>query len=54
MKKAIALVLVALLALTSVFASGASEQDANVIKVGATPDPHAAILMLVRDEGLFE
>ena len=50
MKKAIALVLVALLALTSVFASGASEQDANVIKVGATPDPHAAILSQIVDQ----
>ena len=50
MKKAIALVLVALLALTSVFASGASEQDANVIKVGATPDPHAAILNVIKDD----
>ena len=50
MKKAIALVLVALIALTSVFASGASEENSNVIKVGATPDPHAAILNEIKDE----
>ena len=50
MKKAIALVLVALLALASVFASGASEEESNVITVGATPDPHAAILNVIKDD----
>ena len=49
MKKAIALVLVVLVAVTSAFASGSAESSSNVLKVGATPDPHAALLNLIVD-----
>ena len=51
MKKFFAVLTVVLFALTSVFASGAKEASAatNVIKVGATPDPHAILLNLVVD-----
>ncbi len=41
----IALTLVGLL-----FAAGAKEDDSSVLKVGATPVPHAEMLMLVIDE----
>ena len=50
MKKTVSFVLAALLAAASVFANGASEGDSNVLKVGATPDPHAALLNLVVDD----
>lgn len=50
MKKVFVFVLVALFAVTSAFASGAGESASNVIKVGATPDPHAAILEVVKGE----
>lgn len=49
MKKSIALVLVVLVAVTSAFASGSAESASNVLKVGATPDPHAALLNLIVD-----
>ncbi len=51
MKKFFAVLTVVLFALTSVFAAGAKEAAAsNVIKVGATPDPHAILLNLVVDD----
>ena len=50
MKKAIAIALVALVAITSVLAGGAKESDPNTIRIGATPDPHAALLNLVVDD----
>ena len=51
MKKLFTVLLVVLLALTSVFAQGAKEEkSSNVIKVGATPDPHAILLNLVVDD----
>lgn len=51
MKKFFAVLTVVLFALTSVFAAGSKEASAatNVIKVGATPDPHAILLNLVVD-----
>ena len=50
MKKVFTIALVALIAITSVFAGGAKESDPNTIVVGATPDPHAALLYLVVDD----
>ncbi len=54
MKKLIALSLIVLLALTSVFAGGAAEKKTEStttkIVVGATPEPHAALLALVVDD----
>ena len=51
MKKFFAVLTVVLFALTSIFAAGSKEASAatNVIKVGATPDPHAILLNLVVD-----
>ena len=48
MKKLFSVVIVSVLALAAVFATG--ESDANTLKVGATPDPHAALLELVKDD----
>ena len=51
MKKLFTILVVVLFALTSVFAQGSKEAAAsNVIKVGATPDPHAILLNLVVDD----
>ncbi|MGN1164487.1 MAG: MetQ/NlpA family ABC transporter substrate-binding protein [Candidatus Ornithospirochaeta sp.] len=52
MKKALVIALVALFALTSVFAQAASETQSSTTKivVGATPEPHAALLSLVVDD----
>ena len=51
MKKLFTVLVVVLFALTSVFAQGSKEATAsNVIKVGATPDPHAILLNLVVDD----
>ena len=50
MKKTFAVLAVLLIAV-SVFASGSKESaDSNVIKVGATPDPHGVLLGLVKDD----
>ena len=50
MKKTFAVLAVLLIA-ASVFASGSNESaDSNVLKVGATPDPHGVLLSLVKDE----
>jgi len=54
MKKTILFVLIALLAISTAFAGGSSEASASSgvtkIKVGATPDPHAALLSLIVDD----
>ena len=52
MKKIIAIALVALLTVVSVFAQAASETQSSTTKivVGATPEPHAALLSLVVDD----
>lgn len=53
MKKFFAIALVLVLALVTVFAQGASEASAakaTKIVVGATPEPHAALLNLVVDD----
>ncbi|MCF0238657.1 MAG: MetQ/NlpA family ABC transporter substrate-binding protein [Sphaerochaetaceae bacterium] len=50
MKKSIIFVLVALFVLSCAFATGSSESSSNVIKVGATPEPHAAMLNLVKED----
>ena len=46
MKKTIVIVLAALIALSSLFAQGANEAASSTTKivVGATPEPHAALL----------
>lgn len=50
-KTTIAAVLAAAAVLTlPVFAGGAKEKDSKVITVGATPEPHAAILNLLVDD----
>ena len=53
MKKLLAVLALSLLIVSTVFAGGASEKtasaDKTVLKVGATPDPHAALLNLVKD-----
>ena len=48
MKKSIIFALVALFVLSCAFDTGSSESSSNVIKVGATPEPHAAMLNLVK------
>lgn len=50
MKKILVVLSVLLLTLTFAFAGGAKEADSKVLKVAATPDPHAAILNLVVDD----
>ncbi len=51
MKKTIVLTLIVLLFATALFASGAKEaQSTTTLKVGATPEPHAAFLNLVKEE----
>ncbi len=45
------LIIVLLVALTfTVFATGTKESDDNTIVVGATPEPHAKLLALVKDD----
>ena len=41
---------VALLAAAALFAGGKKEKDSKTITVGATPEPHAAILNLVVED----
>ena len=52
MKKIIVIALVALLSVVSVFAQAAAESQSSTTKivVGATPEPHAALLSLVVDD----
>ena len=52
MKKILAIALVALLTIVSVFAQATSETQSSTTKivVGATPEPHAALLALVVDD----
>ena len=52
MKKILAIALVALLTIVSVFAQAAAETQSSTTKivVGATPEPHAALLSLVVDD----
>ena len=52
MKKIIVIVLVAILSVVSVFAQAAAETQSSTTKivVGATPEPHAALLSLVVDD----
>ena len=52
MKKILAIALVALLTIVSVFAQATSETQTSSTKivVGATPEPHAALLSLVVDD----
>ena len=52
MKKIIIIALVALLSVVSVFAQAAAETQSSTTKivVGATPEPHAALLSLVVDD----
>ena len=52
MKKILAIALVALLTIVSVFAQATSETQSSTTKivVGATPEPHAALLSLVADD----
>ena len=52
MKKIIVIALVALLSVVSVFAQAATETQSSTTKivVGATPEPHAALLSLVVDD----
>ncbi len=50
MKKILTVALAVIALTVPAFASGAQESDPNVIKVGATPDPHAAMLSQVVDQ----
>lgn len=50
MKKIFAVLAVALIATAFAFAGGASETDANTITIGATPDPHAAMLEVIKED----
>ena len=52
MQKIIAIALVAILSVVSVFAQAAAETQSSTTKivVGATPEPHAALLSLVVDD----
>lgn len=49
MKKFLVIALTLIVLAVPAFASGAKESDPNVIKVGATPDPHGVLLELVKD-----
>ncbi len=48
--KKLSLVLLALTLVGLLFAGGAKEDDGSTLKVGATPVPHAEMLMLIVDE----
>ena len=51
MKKTIITLLVSLIAITTIFASGSKEaSSSNKLTVAATPDPHAVLLNLVKDQ----
>ncbi len=50
MKKLFAVALAIIALAVPAFANGAQESDPNVIKVGATPDPHGAILSQIVDQ----
>ncbi len=52
MKKIIATIVTSLVIASALFAGGAKEEASGntVIKVGATPDPHAVLLNLVKDD----
>lgn len=50
MKKIIVALLVALLSVSVIFAAGSKESSSTVLKVGATPEPHAEMLKLVVDD----
>lgn len=54
MKKTLVIALIVLLSLTSIFAQGSNEKNttssSNKIVVGATPEPHAALLNLVVED----
>ncbi len=51
MKKTIAITLIVLVCLTGLFAGGAKEASGStILRVGATPEPHAAFLNLVIEE----
>jgi ABC-type metal ion transport system, periplasmic component/surface antigen len=50
MKKTLLTVLILSLSLFTVFAAGSKESASNVLSVGATPEPHAALLNLVVDD----
>lgn len=50
MKKATALLISLLLVSLSLFVGCTKEADSSTLKVGATPDPHAAILEVVKDD----
>lgn len=50
MKKILSITIILFIIASSVFASGAKEKDANTIVVGATPDPHAVLLNLVKED----
>lgn len=50
MKKITVVLLLSLFVLGSLFAGGAKEKESSVLTVGATPDPHAALLELVVED----
>lgn len=50
MKKTLLIAAFAVLATAAVFASGKKDSASNVLKVGATPEPHAELLNLVKDD----
>lgn len=51
MKKKLIIALFVLLSTTAVFAGGSKEEvNNNVIKIGATPEPHAVMLNLIKDD----
>ena len=50
MKKTISILLIVLVASSALFAAGVSEQESTTLKVGATPEPHAAFLELIKDD----
>jgi D-methionine transport system substrate-binding protein len=51
MKKKLIIAALVLLSTAAVFASGSKEEvNNNVIKIGATPEPHSVMLNLVKDE----
>jgi D-methionine transport system substrate-binding protein len=51
MKKSLSLLIIVLLSVTTLFANGAKEtKDSNKIVIGATPEPHAEMLNLIKDD----
>jgi D-methionine transport system substrate-binding protein len=50
MKKLSFLVLTGILIATATFAVGAKQKNAKLLKIGASPTPHAVLLNLVKDE----